>query len=162
MLNLKPPYFVFLLSNIIILPNKTRPLSITVLVVPVLWLAFWNGLRLGEVIFYWKTLLEYGTYPLYIAISGGAWLFIGLLLFWCIWQGKSWGRMAVLCGTIGYTSWYWLDRLILQSPHANWPFALTTNTILLFIIFIILYSQKTKRYFKRDVHEQQPETPTTA
>jgi hypothetical protein len=124
-------------------------------------IACWNGLRLGEAIFYWKTLFEYDTHPLYISISGGAWLFIGLLLSWAVWKGISWGWNVVVGGTAIYTSWYWLDRFILQEPHANWPFVMIINIILLTLIFWILLSQSTRRFFTRDVYERQPETPTT-
>jgi hypothetical protein len=120
-----------------------------------------NGLRLGNAIYFWDTLVKYGASPLYLSISGGFWLILGFFLIWGLWQGITWGRITIICGTLGYSSWYWFDRWNLQAPQANWPFALTMNTVLLLIIFIILFSQKTKRYFKRDVHERQPEPPTT-
>jgi hypothetical protein len=127
----------------------------------VFWLAIWNGLRLGAALFYWKTLLEYGTHPFYIAISGGAWFIIGLILAWCLWVGKVWTWMGAIVCAISYALWYWIDRLILQIPHANWPFSLVITAVLLAFVFFTLLSPKTKRMLNRDDHERQPETPTT-
>jgi phosphoglycerol transferase MdoB-like AlkP superfamily enzyme len=122
----------------------------------VFWLTIWNGLRLGEAIFYWRTLAEYGAHPLYIAITGGLWPVAGLFLVWGLWQGKAWGWVAALVGTVGYTGWYWFDRLVLQQPHANWPFVLIVNIIFLLILLPILFSSKTRRFFKRDANDRKP------
>ena len=142
-------------------PESKRPVRINILALLVLAVATINGLRLGEAIFLWKTLEEYGAHPLYISMSGGVWLIIGLFLVWSLWQGKAWARLAIICGTVGHTSWYWFDRFVLQEPHSNWPFVLITNIILLILISCILFSQRTRSFFKRDVYERQPETPTT-
>lgn len=137
-----------------------RPIRISILAICVLWFTGVNGLRLGEAIYFWKTLEEYRLSPLYISLSGGLWLIIGLTLFWGLWQGKAWARIAVTCGTIFYAFWYWFDRLVLEEPHANWPFVLIANIILFLFFFSILFSQKSI-FYKREVHERQPETPTT-
>jgi hypothetical protein len=139
----------------------SRPLRISVLAMCILWFTGLNGLRLGEAVFFWKTLEGYRLSSLYISLSGGLWLIIGLLLVWGLWQGKAWGRMAVICGTIGYISWYWFDRLVLQEPRANWPFALAENIILLLMVFFIIFSKRTRLFYTKDVHERQPETSTT-
>jgi hypothetical protein len=138
-----------------------RPSRISILAIFILWIAILNGLRLGEAIYFWKTLDEYRVSPLYISLSGTLWLIVGVMLVWGLWQRKDWGRKAVILGTLAYTSWYWFDRLVLQALHANWPFVLFTNIMLLLIIFYILFSQKTRRFYNRDLYERQPETPTT-
>lgn len=140
--------------------KKVRSTSITLLALFFLWLAAWNGLRFGETIFFWKTLVIYGANPLYIAISGGVWFIAGLLLVWGLWFGKTWGWPAALAGTVGYNAWYWFDRLVLQKPHANWPFALIVNIVLLLLILTILFAPGTRRFFKRDANERKPQTPT--
>jgi len=117
----------------------------------VFWLAAWNGLRLVEAIFFWKTLAEYGTHPIYIAVSGGVWLIAGLLLVWGLWLGKTWSWMAAFTGTAGYAAWYWFDRLVLQKTHANWPFALTATVVSLLIILPILSLRSTRLFFQRDL-----------
>jgi hypothetical protein len=133
--------------------NRSRSIGVSILVIFVLLLAAWNGLRLGETIFFWKTLEGYGARPLYIALTGAVWLIAGFLLARGLWLGKAWGWAAAIGGTIGYTTWYWFDRLIMQEPHANWPFVLIVNIVFLLIIFMILFSPTTRHFFKRDAHE---------
>jgi hypothetical protein len=129
-----------------------RPARIYILVIIIFWIAGWNGLRLGETIFFWSTLRAYGAFPLYIAISGGTWLVVSSFLAWSLLQGKAWGRLALLFTTLGYIAWYWFDRLVLQQPHANWPFVLVANFFFLVLIIFILFSQRTTNYFKREAY----------
>jgi hypothetical protein len=82
------------------MPNSEtnfRPIRVTLLALLMLVIALWNGLRLGQAIFFWKTLQEYGASPWYIVISGGFWLLGGLALAWGArrdyWQ---YGRLRVL------------------------------------------------------------------
>ena len=134
--------------------KNIRPIGITILEILFLLFAAWNDLRLGETIFFWKTLAEYGADPLYIALTGAIWLIVALLLFWALWRGKTWGRAAALAGTLVYSAWYWFDRLALQKPHANSPFAVVANIVFLLFILIILFSRKPRRFFQRDTHER--------
>jgi hypothetical protein len=140
-------------------PNVSRPIRIYVLIIFILWFTGMNGLRLSEAIYFWKTLQEYRVSPLYIGLSGGFWLIIGITLAWGLCWGKAWARMAATCGMTGYTIWYWFDRLVLENPHANWPFILFTNLILLIILFSILFSRKSNLFYIRDINERQPEIP---
>jgi hypothetical protein len=130
--------------------KRTRPIGVIILLFSVFWLASWNGLRLGTAIFFWKTLTEYGAHPLYIAASGGVWLIAAFWLVWGLWQGKTWGWMAAFSGIAGYVAWYWLDRLVLQKPHANWPYALTATVVSLLIVLPILFLHNTRLYFQRN------------
>ena len=134
--------------------KSALPFGVFILEILTIWLAAWNGLRLGAAIFFWNALEEYDAHPLYISMSGGVWLTIGLFLVWILWNGKAWGRMATIGIAAGYTSWYWLDRMILQKPLANWPFTLTANLILMILILLILFTRKTERYFQRDAYER--------
>lgn len=142
--------------------KQHRPAGATILAILAFLLAAWNGLRLWEAIYFWKTLARYDAPPLYIAISGGVWLVTGVLLTWGLWRGKFWARGAVLIGISGYTIWYWFDRLALQQPHANWPFALIVTVVFLSLILFILFSRKTKQFFQRDAHERKSENPISA
>jgi len=90
---------------------------------------------------------EYNTYPLYIAISGGFWLLAAVFLTIGIWRGKSWAWAWTIGSMAGYGSWYWFDRLVLQVPHANWPFALVFTALLAGFSALILFSTKTRAYF---------------
>jgi len=137
-----------------------RPIRVTSVAIIVVFAAAWNGLRLGLTIYFWKTLEAYGAHPLYIATSGGVWLITGLLLAWGFWLGKAWGWAAALAGMVGYSAWYWFDRLVLQQPRANWPFVLVADIVFLLIIFAILFSRRTRLFFKRDAYERKPQTPT--
>jgi hypothetical protein len=127
--------------------ENRRPTSITLLVLLILGLALWNGLRLSQAIFFWKTLQEYGASPWYIAISGGFWLLAGLALTWGAWIGKPWAWVTFIGGALGYGFWYWIDRLVLQLQHANWPFALAFTVLLACFSAFILFSPKTRAYF---------------
>jgi hypothetical protein len=140
-------------------PKNNRPIRVDFLTIIVVWLAAWNGLRLGETIFFWNTLEKYGAHPLYIATSAAVWLIAGLLLAWGLWAGKTWGWAAMLGGTPGFTAWYWVDRLVLQKPHGNWPFVLIVNIIVVLIILAILFSRQTRNFFKRDAYERKPQNP---
>ena len=140
--------------------KRVRSTGITILAIFVFLLAAWNGLRLGETIFFWKTLKTYGAHPLYIAISGGVWFIAGLLLFWGLWFGKPWGWASALGGTVGYFAWYWFDRLVLEQPRVNWPFVLVADIVFLLFIFAILFSRRTRLFFKRDAYERKPQTQT--
>ena len=142
--------------------GEAHPFGITFLAVFVICAAAWNGLRLGEAIFFWKTFAGYGAYPLYILLSGGFWLIAGLLLLWGLWQGKTWGWLAAIGCAAGYTIWYWVDRLVLQQPHANWPFALVANIVLLLLFLIPLCLSNTRLFFQRDIYERKPQDPTSA
>lgn len=130
----------------------TRPARIYILTFIIFWIAGWNGFRLFEAIYFWNTLKTYGASPLYVAISGGIWLMLGLFLTWSLLKGMTWGRLAAFFTTLSYTGWYWFDRLVLQEPHANWPFVLVANILFLLLIIFILFSHRTKNYFKRDAY----------
>ena len=131
-----------------------RPVGVTIFEILFLLFAAWNGLRVGEGIFFWKTLSEYGAFPLYIALTGAFWLTAALLLFWAFWHGKTWGRTAAFAGIFGYIAWYWFDRLVLQKTHSNLAFAVVANIVFLLFVLIIQFSRKTRRFFQRDAHER--------
>jgi hypothetical protein len=133
--------------------RRVRPVNITFLSIFVLCFTAWNGLRLSEAIYYWRTLAEFDAYPLYISISGGAWLIVGLFLVWSMWLGKFWGRIATLSAAASYTLWYWFDRSVLQEIHTNWPFVLVVNMIFLLFMITILFSYKARLFFTRDAYE---------
>jgi len=127
-----------------------RPPGITIPALFVLCFTAWNGLRLGAAISFWDTLRQYDARPgpLYIAASGGFWLLAGLPLFWGLWRGKAWARIAALLTAALYTSWYWFDRLALQSvPHSNWPFVLCVNILILVFTAIALFNRQSTYFF---------------
>ncbi len=128
-----------------------RPIRVTLLALLSLAIAIWNGLRLEQALVFWSILKEYQAEPgpLYTAICGGFWLLAGLFIVWGLWWGKAWAWFAALGGAAGYGSWYWFGRLVLQKPHSNWPFALVTTVIFLFIILLILFSSRDRKFFSK-------------
>jgi hypothetical protein len=126
-----------------------RPIRVTLLIWLTLVLALWNGLRLVQAIIFWSILKKYQAAPglLYIAISGGFWLLAALFIFKGIWQGKTWAWAGTFGFVVGYGSWYWFDRLVLEEPHANWPFVMAFTVLLAGILAFILFSPKTRTYF---------------
>jgi len=137
--------------------NSRRPIGVTILAILIFLSACWNGLRLGAAIHFWTTLSEYGAHPLYEAISGGIWLAYGVLPTWGLWRGKAWARIATLGGAAGYGAWYWIDRLFLEQPHANWPFAIEVTAVILIFILFILFAPATRRFFRTDTHGRKQE-----
>jgi len=127
-----------------------RPNRVTLLAFLCLWLAIWNGIRLGQTLFFWKTLETYGASPWYIAVSGGTWLLLGLILTFGLWRGKAWAWVAALGSAAGYGSWYWFDRLVMQEPRSNWPFALGVTALLLIFAALSLFTRPTRIYFGND------------
>jgi hypothetical protein len=128
-----------------------RPIGIYLLSIFTIGLSLWNGLRLIQAIIFWPIFKEYQVHPgpLYLAISGGVWLLVGLSLLWGMWRGRTWALYSTLGSVVIYAFWYWLDRLILQEPHPNWPFALL-STIMLVLFFGILFRRKMGSPFHRN------------
>jgi hypothetical protein len=138
------------------MPKVRRSPFVSLLSLFYLGLAAWNGLRLVQGIVFCPTLQEYIARPgpIYVVISGGIWLLIGSVIFWGLRHVKIWAWFAAIVTTAGYIGWYWIDRLALQKPHANWPFALGTTLILIVFSFSILLSPKTRQSFLKDTNER--------
>jgi hypothetical protein len=137
--------------------QNNKPFSVTILTWMVLSLAGWNAVRLGAAIAQWKTLKEIAPQPgpLYIAVSGGVWFIVGMVLLWGRVRRKAWTGKAILLAAAGYGSWYWIDRLWLQAPRANWPFALGVTAVLLIIVALAVLNRFTASYFsQREDHER--------
>jgi hypothetical protein len=123
----------------------------------VLSLSAWNGLRLAQAIAFWNILDEYQVRndPAYLAASGAAWLVAGVLLAWGLGGGLSWSRGMTILAAIGYTSWVWFDRLVMQSARTNWPFALIVTIVLFSFTLLILLDPGVKAYFsQREAYER--------
>jgi len=129
---------------------ENRPFSIKLLAIYALLMAFWNGLRLMQGVIFWPSFQAYNLRPapIYIVISGGFWMIIGLIDSWGLWERKVWSWSITVIITISYGLWYWSDRLIFQKPHANWPFALGATFILISTAFSFLFSPRTRQSFK--------------
>jgi hypothetical protein len=126
-----------------------RPFSVTILLWLVLSLTVWSGLRLATAIQWWRTLLEFATPPgpIYIAVSGGIWLVVGIALLWGMWRIRVWVRYALIGAGAGFTAWYWCDRLLLQSARENWPFTTGATILLLIVVIVCIVHPRTKDFF---------------
>ena len=124
-----------------------RPIGIIFVEIIILSSGFWNGLRLGNVIFFGNILEKYSAHPWYLAISGGFWLISAVILSFGIWRRKTWAWGWTIAGFIVYSAWFWIDRLTIQVPHSNWPFAVVYTLFLLAISTFILFRIKTRIYF---------------
>ena len=132
--------------------RKRRPFRITLFVILVLFLALWNGFRLGQAIFFWKTLHEFGASPWYIAISGGFWLLGGLVLAWGAWWGKPWAWIVSIGSAAGYGSWSWFDKLVIQKTYTHGWLLPVTTLILLALVFAALFSGRARQFFRKEPH----------
>lgn len=112
----------------------------------------WNGLRAGAAIVFWETLPFYNARasPPYLALSGVFWVGIGITLCIAVWKSKIWANSITFLIAVLYSIWYWCDRLVLQPvPHANWPFTLTVNILLLTFVLLTMYRQCSKLLINR-------------
>jgi hypothetical protein len=128
-----------------------RSFRIILLVFFILLTAFSSGLRLIQAIVFWKVLLEYGANVSYIAVSGGVWLLISLFLLVGVWLRTRWAWAGTIMGASCYGFWYWIDRLAVEIPHANWPFALVLSIIFTGIIALIIFTPGARFDFKEQV-----------
>jgi hypothetical protein len=128
--------------------SMKRPLSVTILLWLVLSLTAWSILRLVTAIQWWSILLASATPPgpLYIAISGGFWTLVSLVLLWGLLRARDWARIALVGTGAGFSVWYWSDRLLLQSLRENWPFSLGATLVLLIIVMICAAHPRTKAF----------------
>ena len=86
---------------------------------------------------------------------GGFWFIAGSILYWGLRQKKAWaGKMLIAAGA-GYTIWYWIERIFLQSPRPNLIYTVIVNLLLLVLIII------TNILLSREAHEQHIENPET-
>jgi hypothetical protein len=133
------------------------PLRVTLLYLLVLTLTAWNGLRLWTSLA-WKTALDEFSVresPVIMAFSGAIWMVAGIILIWGMWRKKAWAVKMFVGAAAGYSAWYWSERLIWQSPHPNWLFAVIVNlVVLIFIPF-------STNLLSREAHERKNENPKT-
>jgi hypothetical protein len=113
----------------------------------VLILACWHAVRLWTALAWYDTLLEFAPRPgpVYIALSGLAWLALGGLLAWGLWRRQAWSWLLLPWLAGGYTAWYWFDRLAFHEARSNWPFILLLNLTLLAYVAVLTLANRTTR-----------------
>jgi hypothetical protein len=134
-----------------------RPFRVTLLASLVLFLTVWNAIRVWTALEWRDVLNEFSSQPAstITAVSGASWTVIGIFVLWSIWQKKAWTAKLLPGAAAGYTVWYWSERLIWQSPHPNWPFAVIVNlALIIFILFCI-------KSLSQEAYERKIENPKT-
>jgi hypothetical protein len=139
------------------MPQK-RPFSVTLLLWLVLSLSAWGAVRLFAAFRWWSVLKEFGARlsPLYLSITGAAWIVVGVVLLWSLFSGKSWARLAIPLSIFLWVMEYWVERMFFESPRANFSFALIASILLFIVTSISAFNQKTKRFFIRSEEHEQP------
>lgn len=130
--------------------SKSRPFSVTLLILGVLIMAAINLLGFAQAILNWEFYSSILPIPIeYLALSGLIWGLAGLPLIWGLWFGRPWAIRYTLFFVLTYTLYYWLDRLLLtaNAGGANWLFAVITNLLLILIIIWILFRPRAKAFF---------------
>jgi hypothetical protein len=131
-----------------------RPSRVTILLALVLLFTIRNALRAWTAFSWRNVLAEFSGSPLYIGISGLIWLSIGIWLLLSLWRQEAYARILLLASAASYSVWGWIERLFLQVPRENWPFALVINLVLLsFVLFA-------SNYWKRETYERKSEDQT--
>jgi uncharacterized membrane protein len=135
---------------------KRTFLRATLLYGAVFFFSVWNALRLHTALAWRGALSEFGASPppFVAAVSGGAWALAGLWLLWKLWRDAARGAIFLFLMAAAFSLWYWVERLVWQSPHPNWLFAVIVN---LAAIFFVLFQAKS---LAREAHEQNIENRT--
>ena len=134
-----------------------RPSPVTTLVWMVLCLTAWNAIRLFAAVADWNLLAEFAPRPgpLYISLSAAFWTLGGVAAWRAIRRPSRRARLAAALYLSGYTLWWWADRLLLQVPRPNRPFALAATVVLLALAASLIFNRKTIAYFQqRETHDQ--------
>lgn len=140
-----------------------RPFSVTLLAFGVLTIAGLNLTRFIEAIILRGFLAEFPAVPvLYLALSGLFWGSTAVPLGYGLWTGRRWARNYMIIYALGYSAFFWVDRLFSgrRTITRNFPFVLGANLILLLITWWII-SRRTGRAFFGEEHEERPKNPAT-
>lgn len=134
-----------------------RPLLVTLTGWMVLIFTAWNALQAWTLLAWRNTLEEFSvrvstTLNTAIAVF---WVLTGLTLSWGIWRNKPRSGAWLTGLAVGYTVWYWSERLIWQNPRPNVPFAVLINLVLFVFIFFASKS------ISREAYERNVENPKT-
>jgi hypothetical protein len=146
------------------MPRK-RPFGVTLFLWMVLCLSAWGLLRLLATLRWWDVLDRFHSSlgPVYLVITGAAWMVAGVVLLWSIWAGKRWAYLAVPISIFAWLAEYWLERIFFQDPRANLPFMIAITIVVSAMILLITYNRKTKEFLlKSEEHEQSDQDPTSA
>ena len=131
--------------------RASRPFSVTVVAVVVLYVAATNLLRAVQSALNWDVLVGLLTFsPAYLTVSGLAWGISGAWLVWGLWRGRAWARRASVFFFLAYSIYFWIDRLLLPGSairNNNWAFQVCSQIVVLSYLVWIMSRKRTRQYF---------------
>jgi hypothetical protein len=137
-------------------PERKRPTSVTLLAVLVLSITIVHLVRLINTLTLWNFLTDLpGKSPIYLALTGLFGFLTGSVLFWGLWTGKSWARLATGILTVFYLGLQWTEQIIAVragNEFENWPFWVGMTLIGLIFVFWTLSHAGSKAYLG-EMHE---------
>jgi len=126
-----------------------HPWPVTIVLLFVLSITAWHGLRAWTTFANWELLSRFRANPIYTFATGIIWLVIGGVLFVILWKGNRIAPAFGLTASILYALWYWVDRLAIQtSPTTNIPFSIVIFIIGLVIFNLNLFWPSSRAFFK--------------
>ncbi len=131
--------------------SSSRPISVTLL----LWMALlqlaYGATRLVGALQWQSVLAEFKSVlsPLYLAVSGGAWIVLSGALLWGIIQRQRWARFALLASAVLWYVQYWIEQSQFEVERNNVNFALTVTTTALAIVMTTAFLPSAKNYFQK-------------
>ena len=125
-----------------------RPIPVTLTFWMVLILTIWNAVKAWTFLAWRATLEEFSSryQPALGAIIGIFWFMIGLALAWGLWYKKPWSLKILPFAAVGYILWYWVERLVWQSPHPNSMFVIVLDIASLILVYSASISLSREAY----------------
>jgi hypothetical protein len=127
------------------------------LAIGVLTIAGIHLIRLFQTIQNWDFLAELpGVPPVYLALTGLAWVVAGFPLCVLLWRGDPIALPAVRFITAAYIIYDWFNRLFAAYRSDSlatgfaWGFSALITVILLVWVYWIVSRPRVKAYFRRD------------
>lgn len=131
--------------------RPSRPFSVTVIAVVVLYVAATNLLRTIQSALNWDVLAGLLSFsPVYLLVSGLTWSISGAWLVWGLWRGRAWARLFSVLFFFAYSLYFWIDRLFLPGSsirNNNWIFYICLQIVVLSYLVWIMSRKRTRRYF---------------
>ena len=137
---------------------RKRPFGVTLLLWLVLSLSVWGAVRLLAALRWWNVLNEFEARlgPLYLSLTGVAWMAAGGMLVWGLFRGTWWTYRAIPVSIVVWIVQYWIERIFFESPRANLLFTLGISILLFIVTLISAFNRKTKEFLVRSEEHEQP------
>ncbi|HLE13736.1 MAG TPA: hypothetical protein VI776_03230 [Anaerolineales bacterium] len=131
--------------------KPARPLVVTLLAILVLSITVLSLIRLVEVIILWEFLAQLpGVSPIYLALTGSAGAFIGILVTLGLWTGRSLAPGATRVIAVLFIVYNYLERWWLSSRNgeqAITPFWVGLTLACLAFVFWSFSTPEAQAYF---------------